>query len=184
MHPALTDSVEDRVHAVVLATGVNTRALIRTLAQGLAYGGVELFVHASLDAGDDVDSLENVEHPVLVVDNGDAADVVVDHEMNNVEDGATHASRGKLGVGTEADIADRLFQQNCVMLVVDGDELEDTILGDDRDHHLLVRFTIHIDEGDSAGAGLEHTTACFEEGSGGVNGDCLYGDGPDGFLNV
>jgi hypothetical protein len=44
------------------------------------------------------------------------------------------------------------------VFIVDGDKLEDTILGDDRNDHLLVGLTIDIDEWDSPSAGLEHAS--------------------------
>lgn len=85
--------------------------------------------------------------------------------MDDVEDRSVHAHGRDAPVRTEADFSNGLLEQDGVVLVVDGNELEDAVLGDDRNHHRLVGLIVGVNQGDSSRTGLKHTATCLEQGT-------------------
>lgn len=184
MDATLTYCVEDGIEPVVVAARVDAGTIVGSSAECVANGAVQLLVGPSPDARDDVHRLERVEDPVVLIDDGNAADVVVDHEVNNVEHSVVHLCSYEVGVGPELQLADRLLEEDGVMLVVDGNELEDAVLRDDRDHCFLARLFIDVDQRDTSRTSLKHAATGLVERARGVDGDGLDGDGADGLFNV
>lgn len=165
MHPALPNSIKDGIQPVIFVACIDARAIVGSFAQRLAYRVVKLLIRTVLDTRNNIHRLEDVQHPIPTIDDGDAADIVVDHQVNDVENRAVHVGRSEIRIATKANIADRLFEQHSVVFVVDGDELEDTVLSNDGNNHLPACFTVDIDERYTAGASLEHSTTSFVEGA-------------------
>ena len=99
----------------------------------------------------------------MLVDHGNATDISLDKLMDDVENRVVHPRCRQIRIGAQAQLADRSLEEDGVVLVVDGDELEDTILRDDRHYPFSPCLVVDIDQGDSSRAGLEHSGACIVE---------------------
>lgn len=184
MHTALANGVEDGVEPVVLAAREDARVVLGPLAQGLADGAIQVVVRPALDAWNDVYGFKGVQDSVLGVDNGHAANVAVDHEVNHLKNGGSHACNANVGVRAHLNVSKRLLEQNGIVFVVDSDEFEDSVLGNDGDDRLSAGLVIHIDEGDSARARLKHASKSFVERPGGMDGGGFDGRRSDCLFNV
>ncbi|KAI6747741.1 hypothetical protein HG531_008283 [Fusarium graminearum] len=90
VNSALADSVKDGIQAIAFAACVNARALIRSLAQRLSNGTIQIFVGTTFDTGDDINRFKHIQHSAVRIDDWNTADVVFDHEMNDVKHRTVH----------------------------------------------------------------------------------------------
>ena len=112
-------------------TGIDARAIVRSLAKRVTHSSIELLIGASLDARDNIDSFENVQDFVALVHDRNTTDVLVDHQADSVEDRSHHAGGHEVVVRAQTNLPDALLEKHRVVLVVHSDELEDAILCND-----------------------------------------------------
>lgn len=160
---ALTNRIEDSSQPIVLRAGVDTRAVIGSLVQSLSNSTAQLLVHSAFDTRYYVHGLKDVEHPVVIVDYGNAADVTFHELVDDVKDRVAHPGRQNVFVGTQVELTNCTLEQNRVVLVVHGDELEDSILRDDGHNPRPTCLSILVDKGDTSRSGFEHSGARIVE---------------------
>lgn len=156
MHAALADRIKDGPQPIVLGACVDAWAVVGPLAQCIADGAIQLLVYAALDAGNYVHRLEHVKHAVVLVDHGNAANVSLHHLMNDIEDRAAHERCADVVVGADIQLADGPLEEDGVVFVVDGNELEDAVLGNDGHHPLLAGLVVNVDKRDTSCSCAEH----------------------------
>ena len=101
--------------------------------------------------------------------------------MNEIDNGSFHHSSSEVAPSTDGHILER-FLELLNLLDIDGDEFENTVLGDDADNGFAAGLVVHVDKRYPPGAALEHAAKCFVQGLGGVDGngfdgvdaDCLF----------
>lgn len=183
MNPRLANGIENGIEPILLATGVDSGEILRALQQGLAHADGELLVGAALDQGNHVDGLEEVQDPAILIQDGHAGDARLHHHVDDVDDGCIHGGRLQVAVGAEADVRDTLLQE-LRLDDVDGDELQQPVLRDDADDHLATRLVVDVDEGDAAGARLQHLATGLVEGTCRMDGQGFEGRHANGLLDV
>ena len=103
--------------------------------------------------------------------------------MNDVHDGRVHVCCCEILIGTDVDILQRLAQ-HLSLLHIDGNELQDTILGDDADDHFTVGLIVYVDDWYAASTRSDHHATSFVEGLQWVNGYCLNRSDCNGLLDL
>lgn len=89
--------------------------------------------------------------------------------MDDVEDGRLHLRRLQVLVRAQVEMPQR-FPEQLGLVYVDGDELQDAVLGDDADDHGPSGLVIDVDQGYTAGSSLQHASTCFVERLPGMDG--------------
>lgn len=92
--------------------------------------------------------------------------------MNHIDDRSVHRCRGDVVVCAQQQLPKRTTQLLRIVYI-DGNEFEDTVLGNNAENVGAICLAVIRDERDTAGAGLEHAPTGFIEGTFGVNGDGL-----------
>ena len=118
----------------------------------------------------------------LLIDDGHAADVLLDQHVDDVHDRRVHVACRNVLVGADVHLAQGLAQL-LRLLDVDGNKLQDAVLCDDRHDHGAFGFVVDIDHGDAARAGLEHLATCLVDGPVRVDGYCFDGLDAEGLFD-
>ena len=98
----------------------------------------------------------------VAVQNRHTRYAVADKFVDNVKHRCLHPGRLQVLVGPQIEMSQRLSKQ-LHLRNIDRDKFQDTILGDNADHHGTLGLIINIDQWNTPRPGLQHSTTCFVE---------------------
>ena len=124
---------------------------IRSLLQRLADCQLQIVIIAALNERYDIHSLEDVQDHAILVENRHTRDTALNKCLDDLNHRRIHVCVRQVLVGADVQITQRLTQ-HLRLLDVDGDELEDAILGQYADDHLALRLVVNVDEWDASSA--------------------------------
>lgn len=103
--------------------------------------------------------------------------------MNDVDNRRVHGRGGDVVICPDQELTQRASQLLCIAHI-DGNKLQDAVLGNHAEDMGSIGLAISGDEGGSARAGLEHAPTRFVQGPFGIDGDGFGGRDAQCLFNI